>query len=78
LAAGIPPGEGVIVRVQKSISNIVAEALVGRSKYVHEDPETEYLFLLGVEARLFKLDWYALSFNVGTEHATGGSWFKLS
>jgi hypothetical protein len=52
---------------------------IGKVAALHEskeDPDSEYLFLLGVESSAYNLDWYAHAYHVA-DGPEAGSWDRL-
>ena len=71
-----PASQQLILSSQEKIKSVVIEISTSLNKWVGEDPQTEYVYLLGVESQPSELDWYALGFVAGSDYASG-VWTKL-
>lgn len=76
LAVPGPVPQEVVTRSQEYIKNMVTEISISLNKCIAEDPQAEYIYLLGVEFQFLELEWYALHFMAGTDPG-GGVWNRL-
>ena len=72
----VPPDAKEVLDCQKQIEHLVEVIILNRSKYIKEDPKTEYLYILGVESRIRELQWCALSFSADAG-VTSGVWHEI-
>jgi len=72
LAIPGPVPQEIILRSQGLIKKAVSDILSDLSKWIGEDPQAEYVYLLGVESQVLELDWYALCFLASTDPSVSG------
>lgn len=71
------PIDKVISRSRECIQTLTGTLEGELAAHVSEDLKTTYLYLLGIEARSFELEWHALRFLAG-EGAKGAEWHVLA